>query len=237
MTESEWNACADPQPMLKFLRSQASGRKVRLFACGCCRRYWHLLDEAGRHAVEATEAWVDGALDQEALRRAWLAAATAGYWVDAPTSPEPYAAYGAACAAYRGFDPCTHEVDIPLWQVRRDRDAAYWAGVTAFFFTDSPTFWTPTGTPHREAESGAQARLLRDIVGNPFRPLGQPPLTREVLQVAQAVYDERRFDELPILADALEDAGCDNEDILGHCRGPGPHALGCWPLDLVLGKS
>jgi hypothetical protein len=55
--------------------------------------------------------------------------------------------------------------------------------------------------------------------------------------MAQAIYDERRFDDLPILADALEEAGCDDEDILSHCRGLGPHVRGCWGLDLILAKS
>ena len=55
--------------------------------------------------------------------------------------------------------------------------------------------------------------------------------------VAATIYDDRAFDRLPILADALEDAGCDDHDILAHCRGPGPHVRGCWVVDLVLGKS
>ena len=58
-----------------------------------------------------------------------------------------------------------------------------------------------------------------------------------LVRIAQAIYDNRAFDRLPILADALEDAGCDNADILAHCRGPGPHVRGCWVVDLLLGKS
>ena len=58
-----------------------------------------------------------------------------------------------------------------------------------------------------------------------------------VVKIASAVYDDRAFDRLPILADALEDAGCDDADILAHCRGPGPHVRGCWVVDLVLGKT
>ncbi|MBL8798455.1 MAG: hypothetical protein JNM56_31460 [Planctomycetia bacterium] len=84
-----------------------------------------------------------------------------------------------------------------------------------------------------------QLRLLRDIFGNPFRPVAVEPtwLTSTVASLAQAIYDERAFDRLPILADALEDAGCDNADILNHCRQPGEHVRGCWCVDLVLGKS
>jgi hypothetical protein len=90
-----------------------------------------------------------------------------------------------------------------------------------------------------EVERDCQAALLREVFGNPFRPisLSSAWLTLTVINVAQVIYDERRFADLPILADALEDAGCDNADILNHCRQPGEHVLGCWALDLVLGKQ
>jgi len=62
-------------------------------------------------------------------------------------------------------------------------------------------------------------------------------LTPTVASLARGIYTDRAFDRLPILADALQDAGCDSADILGHCRGPGPHVRGCWVVDLVLGKG
>jgi hypothetical protein len=88
-------------------------------------------------------------------------------------------------------------------------------------------------------EPAAQSSLLRCIVGNPFRPVSLDPnwRTTTVLALAQGIYDERAFDRLPILADALQDAGCDNKEMLAHCRGEGPHARGCWVVDLVLGKQ
>jgi hypothetical protein len=55
--------------------------------------------------------------------------------------------------------------------------------------------------------------------------------------LAQAIDDERAFDRLPILADALEDAGCTDADLLNHCRGPGLHVMGCWVVDMLLGKG
>lgn len=81
--------------------------------------------------------------------------------------------------------------------------------------------------------------MLRDIVGNPFLPVNQDPswATPKVVTLAQAIYDERAFDRLPVLAGALEEAGCTNTDILSHCRGHGSHVRGCWPVDLILGKS
>ena len=77
------------------------------------------------------------------------------------------------------------------------------------------------------------------MVMDPFRPhsVDSGWLTRTVLDLAQAIYDDRAFADLPILADALEDAGCTDRAILDHCRQPGEHVRGCWAVDLVLGKS
>ena len=80
--------------------------------------------------------------------------------------------------------------------------------------------------------------LLRDIFGNPFRPVAFSPewRTDTAVTLARQMYESRDFSAMPILADALQDAGCDNEEVLAHCRGPGPHVRGCWVVDLVLGK-
>jgi hypothetical protein len=84
-----------------------------------------------------------------------------------------------------------------------------------------------------------QANILRDIFGNPFRSVSAEPswLTSTVVALATGIYEERAFDQMPILADALQDAGCDNKHILTHCRQPGEHVRGCWVVDLILGKS
>ena len=84
-----------------------------------------------------------------------------------------------------------------------------------------------------------QTAFVRDIFGNPFRPVALDPawLTSDVLLLARGVYADRAFDRMPILADALQDAGCANEDVLAHCRGDGPHVRGCWVVDLLLGKA
>ncbi|WP_246173418.1 hypothetical protein [Limnoglobus roseus] len=85
-----------------------------------------------------------------------------------------------------------------------------------------------------------RSSLFRDIVGPlPFRPVTFSPawLTSAAVGIATGIYDDRAFDRLPILADALQDAGCEDADILAHCRGDGPHARGCWVVDRVLGKE
>src|SRR5205807_298981 len=85
-----------------------------------------------------------------------------------------------------------------------------------------------------------QLMLLHDIIGNPFRPVRFDPscLTYNdgtVVKLARSIYDERAFDRLPILADALEEAGCQDGEILGHCRQPGMHVRGCWVVDCLTG--
>jgi hypothetical protein len=84
-----------------------------------------------------------------------------------------------------------------------------------------------------------QANLLRDILGNPFRPSARHSawLTPAVVDLASFIYDQRTFDRLPDLATLLEDAGCRDPGVLGHLRGPGPHTRGCWLLDFLLGKE
>jgi hypothetical protein len=81
--------------------------------------------------------------------------------------------------------------------------------------------------------------LILCVLGNPFRPVSfcRDWLTSSVVALASAIYDRRQFEVLPVLADALEEAGCGDPELLGHLRGPGPHATGCWPVDLILGKS
>jgi hypothetical protein len=89
---------------------------------------------------------------------------------------------------------------------------------------------------------GTEAALLHDLVGDPFTSLTVDPAwlawnSGFVPQLAQTIYEERRFREMPILADALEDAGCTDEAILSHCRSSGPHVRGCWVVDAILGKT
>jgi hypothetical protein len=85
----------------------------------------------------------------------------------------------------------------------------------------------------------APAVIYRDLVPNPFHPLTWNPdwFTSTVRDLARVLYESREFSAMPILADALQDAGCDDNSILTHCRGNRPHARGCWVLDAILGKS
>ncbi|MFO0797673.1 MAG: hypothetical protein U0804_09345 [Gemmataceae bacterium] len=103
------------------------------------------------------------------------------------------------------------------------------------------TAWVHVGTPDAisEPEEKEQAQLVRDIFGNPFRPVALDPAwrTEAVVGLAAGVYADRAFDRLPALANAIEAAGCADGAVLTHCRGPGPHVRGCWVVDLLLGKT
>jgi hypothetical protein len=233
MTEMEWLACSDPQPMLEFVSGQAGDRKLRLFACACVRRVWHLLaDPRSRRAVEVAERYADGEADAEDLRLAVIgaesmaesllaaSAATAGQ--EAHTSAA-FAAFNATMSAALAAD----------YSAAGAGSAAYHAATAAA---------VPSAARVREAERSRQASLLREIFGNPVRPTPVVPAwlawnDGTVVKLAQAIYEERGFDRLPILADALEEAGCADADLLGHLRGSGPHVRGCWAVDLLLGKG
>lgn len=133
--------------------------------------------------------------------------------------------------------------------LRNARSVAYPHGLLATVRPDAAQAASFAGISTSDAERNSLAMTLRDIFGNPFRPVttDQSWLAWNdgtTVKLAQAIYDERELPSghldsgrLAILADALEDAGCTNQDILGHCRGPGPHVRGCWVVDLLLGKE
>ncbi len=99
--------------------------------------------------------------------------------------------------------------------------------------------WIDRAPEQEESIRAKHCDLVRDIFGNPFRPVTLDPrwLTSTVLDLARIIYDERTFERMPILADALMDAGCDSEEILSHCRNGGPHVRGCWVIDLLLANE
>jgi hypothetical protein len=214
MTEREWLNAASPGPMLQHLARKLSDRKLRVFSCACCRRVWDVIPEdEGRRAVEVAEQYADRAATGRALKAALTAAARS-------TPEDEDVIYSRA--AFR-----SQQAMLAALNAAGKRQNMVYAPYSA-----------ADAAADGDREPAEQAELLRDIVGNPFRPVTLEPawLTPTVVQLARGIYDERAFDRLPILADALQDAGCDN-DVLAHCRGPGPHVRGCWVVDLVLGKS
>ena len=242
MNEAEWDACDDPDRMLKLVGDRASARKLRLFACACCRRVWHLLHPNSRRAVEVMERFVDGQAGEgerdAAEGGAGVLVRNCNDRVPAAVRIEGAAAHGvfAALGAILG--------DEALGRRGRRADPRKLARTGASYAAEyarealAREAGRGSGRARREA-AREQCALLRDLLGNPFRPVVIDPLwkTAAVDALARGVYEERAFDRLPFLADALEEAGCTDPAILAHLRGPGPHVRGCWCVDLLLGKE
>jgi hypothetical protein len=204
-------------------RPRASERKLRLFCCACCRRVWHWLpDERSRRAVETIERFVDGRATQEELEAATAESDSAHRDIPEGNVEQREAALAALWAAE------WFSLKVPGEEVEHVVHSLHRA------FQDDRAALA--------AEQAAQCELLREVVGNPFSTLSADPAWLRwkggmVKVMGDSIYDQRRYEDLPVLADALEDAGCDNPDILAHCRSAGPHVRGCWVLDLLLARA
>jgi hypothetical protein len=250
VTEAEWLACKNPHGLLDFFQ-EASDRKVRLFAAACCRRLWHLLsDERSRNAVEVSEKFADGLVGLDELQSAADGAAAASQALDQGAEPVAGAAGAADAASLAArqptlYDPECHPADH---QIAAETVALVSLGKNgaARVYIDPSTTDAFYRKIHEEKD--IQCLVLRDILGNPFRPV---TLDRGCLswgggtihRLAQAAYDGRQLpsghleiERLAALADGLERAGCTDPDILAHLRSPGPHVRGCWAVDLLLGN-
>jgi hypothetical protein len=218
MTEVEWQECNDPERMLEFLGEGASKRKLRLFVCACCRSIWHLLTfEISQRAVETGECLADGIVTEEARTAIWNEA-----WEIVVKQRQESGASSLL------FALVTAERAVLRWDKgdpwRHAANAALSARQAMGFSAD---------------ESAEQSAILRDMFGNPFRPISVSPswLTPVVTATSRRIYEAHRFQDLPLLAQALEEAGCESKDILTHCREPRAHVRGCWAIDLILGKE
>jgi hypothetical protein len=244
MTEAEWLACDDPRTLIRavclwkghtfaelgrflgLLRQNKTERRYRLLACGCMRQAWHLVAGAhGREAVELAEQYADGKAtlnDLAAARAIIQESADAGV-----------------------LERFAHAMPVELLTVR---PATAGVGVTKRDAMVAAYSAASEASELLMAECLDDVRrpgfllssVIRDIFGNPFRPVTFSPAWRTGTAVALArqMYESREFGATPILADALQDAGCDNDDVLNHCRDPhATHVRGCWVVDSVLGKE
>lgn len=217
MTDAElWLKRKDWRKMLVFLSGRWENRKAQLYLCAGLRSLWGLLyDERSTFAVEVAEGMADGATPSDDVENA-------KFWAEEPTLPEvaghPLLCNAASIAYLTLFlqnGELSERIRHCIHAVRE------W-----------PTAW-----------------LVREIIGNPFCPVSISPSMlawndRTIIRLAQAAYDDRILPEgtldnaqLLILADALEEAGCTDEQILTHLRGGGEHYRGCWVIDLLLGKQ
>src|SRR5579883_2776692 len=241
MTEEEWWTSHNPGQMLADLSSSASERKLRLFASACCRRLApYFKDERSGQMIDVSDRFADGHASLNELNTAFDEAADAQeaiHWGDgvAQASAEAVLGLREGLEINQVFEGTT-EVAGEL-AVAEAWDRIHTPG----------RHWSETDTERREVEEqgmqkefAALSEIVRDIFGNPFCPVVFSPSWRTdtVVSLARQMYDSRDFSAMPILADALQDAGCDNDDILNHCRDPQQtHVRGCWVVDLVLEKQ
>jgi hypothetical protein len=222
MSDAVWLTCTDPTEMLRLLKGKASDRRLRLLAVACCRHIWHLLsDRRSQNALDVAERFADGMATDDERHPAEVAskAATEDLY---RAGHGDYAALAVANA------------------VSADGSAAINASAAAFTAAQAADDDDdPASDTKWNDERVWQARVLRDIFGNFIHPVALDPvwLTPRIIELAQRIYDERIFDQMPSLANALEATGCDDPVILNHCRGSLPHVRGCWIVDAILGKS
>jgi hypothetical protein len=216
MTEQEWLSCDDPRRMLEHLGGGASARKLRLFACACCRRVWdRLWDERTCRAVEVAEEFADGLAGPDELAAARASAAEVCAELRPGISRRGEGRANAASAGMQAAEEDANRVAV----------SASWDA------SDVDPFPQPSSLRRRE-----QAALLRDFFGNPFRPLPPRPFPAEVRALAEECYAALpgQSPELGVLADALDDLG--EQGAAAHLR-EGSHVKGCHVLDWVLGRG
>jgi hypothetical protein len=236
MTEDEWLNRTYAPDMLRHLRRTlprerigdrpgagyrvfAPERKLRLFAVAVCNKLrWLFKHDWHRFALDMLE--------------------EAAEFADDPETRQERGVVRSLRELQSELDVPTHEdnPDLDLALSRTIRPHELWEGLDGQLYAVQRALEKAWG--NRKPPFSHDGEYLLCIIGNPFRPVAFAPSWRTETAVALAagIYADRAFDRLPILADALEEAGCDNADVLNHCRGPGPHARGCWVVDGVLGK-
>lgn len=240
---TRWRFGTDPEAMIRSIRAVGQDRRFRLYALACCHRLETLIsDPRVRNALRFADEFVEtGYRDEE--RRPGVEAAVA------EACAEALAVRESSLPAYpKRFTEALIALNLHLAvrrlvgqseSARMAADVSRHLAIAAAFRTahDANQFGTTEWRPAALApEAAAQANLLRDIFGDPFEFIAFDPDWRSanVVGIAEGIYADRAFDRLPILADALQEAGCERPEILGHCRGNGPHVRGCWVVDHIL---
>ena len=231
MNEVEWLTGPNPAAMLAYLEGQVSDRKLRLFACACVRRYWDRLRwPVPRETVALAEQLAEGQAGDVDLEQARQNAEASA--ANAPYNDQP--AYQAAWATL---------LEPAIEAARQSREFIRLQAVREAADESAPL----ENEVRRNAEASTaecrgQCELIREIFGNPFRPVQVDPAWLSIdggagAAILQAVDGARRFEDLPYLGDALLDAGCGDENLLRHLRVSSGHVRGCWAVDLLMGRS
>ncbi len=215
----ELSSFAPPFPSPSF------DRRCRLLVTAAIRRIWaHIPDRRSREAVELFETYLD---DGDIAKGERAMDSSVEAHLDAYEAGGPETAATVIARIVRGtVFTGEYASSSPI-----DKFRYYW-------FVALCDLANIDGISS-ETNEEFHFRLFHDIFGNPFRPVVPDPSwrTEAVVALATGIYEDRAFEQMPVLADALEDAGCANPDVLAHCRSGGPHARGCWVVDLLLGKA
>jgi hypothetical protein len=244
ITQKQWEEGTDPGQMIRSALHWVKNpeRKARLYRVALVRDVWDELLWLCRVLTELAERQADGEFDPSALARPLEYIAEGAYFCaqerSSGTPPDNVTRSRRWLADYERylfdlgcFKPTGADLAAERVDPERLRKLAWLAYGVHFEWS---------GPSDLSAKHGFDSvPVIRDIFGNPFRPATFDPAWRTdtAVSLASQMYESRDFGAMPILADALQDAGCDSEDILGHCRGAGPHVRGCWVVDLVLGKE
>ena len=227
MTEKQWLKCADPQAMLEHLGTRASDRKLRLFACACCRRAWHLVKSPKlKKALPLLEGFADGTVSD---RDRGHAHKISGEVLESAHVSDLQPSLGGEL--WKASKKTLNRRDFEFYNFGESAAAAF-----GYAAGDPYSVWAAAKATERKE----QAKLVREMFGNPFWRVSFSPAWRTdtAVSLAKQMYEAREFGAMPILADAIQDAGCDCDELLDHLRDTSAtHVRGCWALDLVLGKE
>jgi hypothetical protein len=240
MTESEWLTFKSLRSLHSEFLGILNDRKLRLFGAACLRRVWCLLGETTHLAIEASEDYADGRMRRDQMLEVWASAEMdreEGLWLGSSRR--------CPCCYDTFLDAVPHELDVVLRDVGEAEKEPAWTADVAVFHALELVGWKAEADARTAAvvqEWRAQYRLWCDVFDAPRSPLKIDPAWRvwkdgTLRRLARSIYERRDFDHLPVLADALEDAGCTDTAMLLHCRGGGEHVRGCWAVDRILGKE
>ncbi len=240
ITSQQWRTSRSPGQMITHLeatqdvhQTRSGRRKLRLFNIACCRRGWELLErDPTRPVLEAAERYADGAYRRDRLVRLVDRVDTeiGDSLPDEIIESESYL-YSDLKSGH-----LPRQIDQLRLGVLGIADPRQADDLESYYLTIAH------GVAGRGlvAELSVQCALLRDIFGDPFRPrtFSLSWRTDTAVALARAMYESRDFSSMPILANALQDADCNDDAILNHCRDPKQvHVRGCWLVDAVLGKK
>jgi hypothetical protein len=257
MTGYFWSNGTLYDAMYKHVRARATDRQARLFMVACCRlKTAGFFDRRIPFSLEIAERCADDPAAEATANSIWLewttstrrsgfegdiARAISGAWQLLDEFPVEWNGDSLAGNANTAI---AHAAFMSLREKPRECFTGG-AGDAVQYCARAIERAAVLEASEQEAEAAgiqmqrALADLLREIFGNPFRPATLDPRwrTATVVDLSRAIYEGRKFDDMPILADALMDAGCDSDELLSHCHEGLHHVRGCWVVDLILSKD